>query len=74
MKKSKKFSNLVEKSNGFVVSDGVHNKPVGANRNMIKDEEYDLTPDFRQYFTKTILTTKPMNKQINSTQQVIYFS
>ena len=52
MKKSKKLFKLEAKDNGSVYWNGVIIKPLGESRVNIEDEEYDINPKIRKYFTQ----------------------
>ena len=58
MKTSKNFLKLTESDDGSVYWNDVLVKPLGENRIIINDIEYDITPDIQAYFTNTKLTTK----------------
>ena len=36
---------------------------MGQSRSRLEGEDYDLTPDIQEYFTKTNLTTKPLKNE-----------
>ena len=52
MKTSKNFFKLTE-DGGRVYWNDVFNNPLGDNRILIKDHEYDISHDIRAYFTNT---------------------
>ena len=58
MKTSKNFFKLVEKDYGKVLWIDVLINPFGENRFSIKNQEFDITPDFQAFFTIAKLTTK----------------
>ena len=66
MRGSRNFFGSVEKVNGDVFWDSVHNKLLGENESLVKDEECCVTPDLQGYLTTTNLTTKPMNNEDKS--------
>ena len=67
MKRSKYFFKLVEKTDGDVFWNGLHEKPLGGSKISIMDEEYDITPNFQVNFTKSYRNTKPMKIEGKST-------
>ena len=58
MKRTKKNFKIAEKDNGDVFWNDVFIQPLGENRIIIKNQEFDITFDIQAYFTKTKLTTK----------------
>ena len=58
MKSKKNFFKLTEDDNSKVYWNGVLINPLGDNRISIKNQEYDITPDFQAYFTNTKHTTR----------------
>ena len=53
MKRSNFFCKIDEKSNGDVFWNGVFIQPLGENRIIFKNEEYDVTLSIQNCFTKT---------------------
>ena len=53
MKGSKKFFKLVEQDNGQIFWNKIPIKALGENRISIKNQEYDIKPNFQTYCTNT---------------------
>ena len=66
-KRSKKFFILEGKSDGDVFWNDLFLKLLGEIRISIKNQEFDIKPDNRAYFTNTKLTTKFSDKNENET-------
>ena len=58
LKKSEKKIKLEQRDGDKVLWNIVLFKPLGENRLRVKDQEYDITPNFQAYFTNKKLTTK----------------
>ena len=67
MKRNNFFFKLEEQSNGVVFWRDVFIQPLGENRTNVKNEDYDITPNFPKYFTNTKLSTKSLNNNEKET-------
>ena len=63
MKKSKTFFKLQENPDGKIFRNKIPIIPQGENRVSFKSEEFDIKPNFQNYFTITRLTTKRMHNE-----------
>ena len=63
MKKSKNFFKLEQTDKDKVFWNKIPTKALGENRISIKDQEFDIKPNFQNYFTNTKLTTENMNNE-----------
>ena len=65
-KKEKKFR-ILEKDNGDVFWNNILLWPLGENRIIIKNVEYDITPEIQRKFTNINLTTKSLDNDEKET-------
>ena len=65
--KGKKNSSIVEKDNGDVFWNNILLRPLGENRIIIKNVEYDITPEIQRKFTNINLTTKSLDNDEKET-------